>query len=30
MAPEMGNIVSRLIRGKSLDIDIESFSLNRF
>ncbi len=30
MAPEMGNIISRLIRGKSLDIDIESFSLNRF
>ena len=30
MAPVMGNIISDLIKGKSPDIDIESFSLNRF
>ena len=30
MAPVIGNIISDLIKGKSPDIDIESFSLNRF
>ena len=30
MAPIMGKIISDLIKGNSIDIDIEPFSLNRF